>query len=148
MSWPTTQVAESSVAQVWNKLCGDARTVKQNTQFLRVSATGGQLTPSNIRHSMVSLREARQFLNDHDRDAGLETYARLVSGIATFDLTAEALVLRTAYGDLIRECRALHNAAMGTIAADGTVVEPMTRIEPALCQNLIVACTALEAAVN
>lgn len=148
MTWPTSQIAESSVAATWNKLCSDARQAKANAIFLRTSGSTSQLTPAHIRAIIGTLRESRAFLNQHDRDAGLQEYARIVSGDATFDLAAEALALRNAYTAVIAECRQVYNEAMGSIDAGGVVTEPRSIIAALACVDLIAACATLEAAVN
>ena len=148
MTWPTSQIAETSAAQVWVRVCSDAQNSKQNSIHLRTTAQAGQLSPQQLRNSIPAFKAARVYLNANDGVTGLQAYARMVSGNATFDLTVESAALKIAYVNVIQEGRSLHNASIGSLAADGTVTEPIAVIAPGDCTALIAACQAFEAAVS
>lgn len=147
MTWPTSQIAESSPAALWNRMCSDALQAKRTAQFLRGQAEASQLTPAALRQAIPGLRAARVYLNANDNTPGLQDYARLVSGNATFDLSVESGALKAALQAVISEGRALHNASTGNLAADGTVTEPVQFIPAASATAFIAACAALEAVI-
>lgn len=148
MVWPVSQIAETSAAQVWARMCSDAGNSKQNAVYLRSAAQAGTLSPRQLRQTIPAFKAARTYLNANDGTNGLQAYARLVSGNPVFDITAESTALKAAYQAVIQEGRALHNASTGTLAADGTVTEPLEIIAPADCAALIAACAAFEAVVS
>jgi hypothetical protein len=129
-------------------MCSDALNSKQQATHLRLMSQGGQLTPQMLRNSIPGFKAARTYLNANDGTTGLQAYARMVSGNALFDLTAESAALKTAYANVIQEGRALHNVSIGSLAVDGTVTEPLSLIAAIDCAALISACQALEAAVS
>lgn len=144
MTWPTSQIAETSAAMVWSRICSDAIANKQNATFLRSAAQAGQLSPRQLRQSIPGFKAARVYLNANDGTNGLQAYARLVSGNASFDISVESAALKAAYQAVITEGRALHNASTGTLAADGTASEPLENIPFGDCAAFISACTAFE----
>ena len=106
-----------------------------------------QIFPRQTNSTPTGLRAARVYLNANDNTAGLQDYARLVSGNATFDLSVESGALKAALQAVISEGRALHNASTGNLAADGTVTEPLQFIPAASATAFIAACAALEAVI-
>ena len=146
MPWPTSQIAETSAAATWARLCADASRCRTDARFLRTEAEAGYLAPATLRRFIPGFRAAREFLTANDGVAGLQDYARLVSDPA-FALAAESAALKNAYAAVATQGRALHNATRGEIAADGGVTEPLQVIPAAQCAALIAACAALESAV-
>lgn len=147
MTWPTSQIAEGSAAQVYQRITSDAFQAKQSATSLRTLAQAGQLTPAMLRRALPQIRAARVYLVDNAATAGVQAYARLVSGVGTFDLAAEATALATAYGNVIAAGRALHNASIGTVDANGDVADPLDTIPAVNAAAFVAALQALEAAI-
>ena len=145
--WPTSQIAATSVANVWNQLCSQAANLKASAAALRARAADGQMTPAELKALIPQVRAARVFLNANDGDPNVQAYARLVSGDAAFTLATESATLKAAYASVVQEGRALFNGAQPSMAADGAVTEPAQTYTAQDCAAFIAACTALEAAV-
>lgn len=144
--WPTSQIAPTSAAGVRNQLCSQAAQLKQSAAALRVRAAASQLTPADLKSFVPQVRGARAFLNANDGDGNVQAYARLVSDPA-FVLLTESATLKAAYASLVQEGRALFQSAQASMAADGSVTEPLATFPAASCTAFIAACTALESAV-
>lgn len=147
MTWPISQIADSSAAAAYGRICSDAFAAQRNAISLRTSAAGGTLTLIMLRSSIPTFKAARVFLNANDGVAGLQAYARLVSGNPAFDLTTESAALKALYSGVVTEGRALYNTAIGGMAADGTVTDALDTLPANLTAALQAACAALEAGI-
>lgn len=147
MTWPTSQIAATSAANVWNQLCSQAANLKTTATALSARANASALSPGDLKAFVPQVRAARAFLNANDGDPNVQAYARLVSGDAAFVLATESAALKAAYASLVTEGRALFQSAQASMAADGTVTEALNTIPAAACAAFIAACAALEAAV-
>lgn len=147
MTWPTSQIAPTSAANLWNQMCSSAANVKTSAAALRVRAQAGQLTPADLKAFIPQVRAARVFQNANDGDPNVQTYARLVSGDAAFTLATESAALKAAYASLVQEGRALFNGAQASMGADGAVTDAAQAYTAQACAAFITACTTLEATV-
>jgi len=146
MTWPTSQIAATSAANVWNQLCSQAANLKTSAAALRARAADGQMTPVELKAFIPAVRVARVFLNANDGDANVQAYARLVADPA-FTLATESAALKAAYAAVVQEGRALFNGVQPSMAADGAVTEPAQTYTAQAAAAFIAACVALEAAV-
>ena len=147
MTWPTSQIADSSAAAVWSGMTNRAQTIKTDTGIFRSRAAGGVLTVEDLRTIVTRSVAVRSYFTTNAGTTGLQSYARLVSGFPSFDLAAELTALGTRFDAVVSEARNLYIAVRDDIAVDGTLTTAPATIPANLCTAFIAACDALAAQI-
>lgn len=123
MTWPTNAVAANSAVAAWTRLVAGATSAKDNAGIIRLRLAAGTLALRDLRVFLPRVRALRAQQVQLEGTTGLQAYARVATGNASFDLTAESDALKALYTAVLVEGRALHNGLADAIGADGSVTE-------------------------
>lgn len=148
MTWPTYTNAPSAASVAWGVMTGKLVEMYRDLTQLRTIANAGQLTPARLAGVVAMAAPARAAFAANLGVAGVQAYARLVTGVGTFDLNAEVSALTPRFDALINTARAMFLATREDITAEGVFVPGVKELTAQQAAPLVVAIDAFLAQIR